>query len=196
LVIMKLAIIAALVMSSTVASAESSAEPPATESTHIDVEWIASLAPLGGVGAKAGTSPGSVPQLRVGLGAFALELPQFGLDDNADMGWTVTDLAGMAEARYSLSPGRGGAFVALDLLYQRRTFELAGTAGSSHVGQYIAAAAIGYEYFPFARHGLFVTANFTLAVRFAETGTPGHAGMAFSEKRVLPLPGVNLGWQL
>lgn len=183
------------------AVAENSLSPAPTAvapapSTMIDIEWMASLAVFGGIGGQVGITPSQTPQLRLSAGAFALTLPQFALDEYADMGWTVADKAGIVEARYSLRPGRGGGFVSANALYQRRTLRNDGATGSALLHQYVVAAAIGYEYFPMTRQGLYIVPGFTLAFRLAEQGTPEVGGMTFSKSRVLPLPTVAIGWRL
>lgn len=172
--------------------ATSAPQPRANRAT---VEWNASMLPFGGVGGSLGFEPAAVPHLRFAVGALAITLPEFGLGENKDMGWSVNDKAVMLEARYYLREQPGGFYAAFMPLYQRRTFSRSDTTSEASVGQYIVATQVGYEWKPFARLGAYITPNFTFAVRVGESGSPVLNGMKFAESRILPLPGVSLGWR-
>lgn len=163
---------------------------------HVDPEWNASLAAFGGIGFDVGVKLPLERQLRLTAGAFALQLPSFGLgQQNQGQGWTAVDRAALLGAQYYFSPSRGGFYVGLDALYQQRTLSKAGQSDTAVLGQYIVAGVVGFEWFPFSRLGLYVEPNFTFAVRLGESGTPQIGGATFVESPFLPLPGMSIGWE-
>lgn len=173
-----------------------SAAADAPRTAQLDVELNAGLPLFGGIGGNVGFKPAASRQVRCHAGAFVLSLPQFGLDENKDMGWSVLDTAGLIGARYYAREERGGLFGGVMALYQRRRFEKTDQPGSSSVGQYILAAEGGYEWFPSKRLGLYLAPNIVFAVRVAETGEPMLGTARFAEKSYLFLPGLNAGWEL
>src|SRR5205823_141511 len=110
-------------------------------------------------------------------------------------GWHVYDRSVAARADWHFGARRGGAFAGIYGVYQSRSLSKSGETARAHVQQLIVAPAAGYDWFPSSRLGLFVSPNFIVAVKVAETGKAEIGASTFREGSILPLPGVNVGWE-
>ncbi len=159
------------------------------------VEWNAGLLPFGGIGGAIGYKPACNHQIKFGLGAFTITLPQFGLGEEADKGWTVKDNTVFTEFAYYFRNKPGGFYSSIFALYQQRSLSNTNEVGTSKVQQYMLALQLGYQWIPFENLGLYITPDFTLSVRVGATGESKLGNSTFHKSAVLPLPGVNIGWE-
>jgi hypothetical protein len=151
------------------------------------------------VGGQIGYKLPDAPQLRLSAGGFWITLPDFFLGKNSGAGWKVTDRATVAEAQWFFHKRRGGVYLGVDALYEHRTLSkdgMDGMAGEAAIDHVIGAIALGYSWFPFATRGLYVTPVFTLAIQLHASGSTTVGSATFAESHVLPLPAVNIGWEL
>lgn len=129
------------------------------EPAGVSVETDPATFVFDGYSAHARVSPGPWPRWTVGLGTYAMDMPDAVVDinpDNRDEGWNARLSFGAGLfVDYHLAGPRDGAFVGVQLAVQRYRVTRDDMPGSATYTAGLVMARLGYRWFP-TRSGLYL----------------------------------------
>lgn len=128
-------------------------------------------------------------KLRLGVGAVTVQLP--GALLGGGWGLRMSGLLG----HVSWFPEYQGMYWGAYAGYWRDDWTLAGEASSATVHNVALIPALGYQWFPAGRGGLYVAPWIGLKLWLPLSGSPTVDGRSFPLPSALPLPGLNIGYQ-
>jgi hypothetical protein len=163
-------------------------------SADVDLNTVAEL----GGSLWIAVKPPATPQWRFGGGGFFTGVPRVFVDldeRNRDEGWVVLPRGALAFVEWFPRGDARGFYIGAYAGYVRFRYTRDDMLGDAAVGHVTFEPHVGYQWFPFA-NGAYIQPWIGFAAVLRTDGSATVGDQAYAELPVVPLYGVNLGYEL